>query len=283
MLANISEYIVSIFKFMRIQDILDILIVAYVIYHGIRLMRETRAVQLIKGIVILLVVLQLSVWLNLHMINYILKNAMQVGVLALIIVFQPELRRALEQMGRSQKINKVFNLDDNTEVTFYQNIVDQICTASENLSQTHTGALMVLERQTKIGDIIRTGVSIDSNLSAELLVNIFVPNTPLHDGAVVIRGDRIIAAACFLPLTQNADLALELGTRHRAALGITENSDALVVVVSEETGKISLAMEGSLTRNLTVDSLQKALMKFLSPEDKPGPRRKLFAWKGMKS
>jgi diadenylate cyclase len=281
-LENAYTSLVNLIKFIRIQDFLDILIVAYVIYQGIRLIRETRAIQLIKGILILLVVMQLSTWLNLHMVSYILQNAMQIGLIAIVVVFQPELRRALEQMGRS-RFGNLFTFEDGTSPEAIQSMVDQICHTTSSLSQSKTGALIVLERQTKIGDIIRTGVSLNADVSGELLVNIFVPNTPLHDGAVVIRGNRIIAAACFLPLTQNSDLNLELGTRHRAALGMSETSDAVVVVVSEETGKVSLALDGSLTRNLSPQALNKALVKLLTPDQTAKPRKKFMLFrKGMK-
>lgn len=243
-------------------DIFDILIVAYIIYKTFRLVKETRAEQLIKGIVILLVLLQLSYTLRLNAINFIIRNAMQFGVIAILIVFQPELRRALEKMGRS-RFSKFFVFDDSIEREALENIIKQISDACEVLSKDKIGALIVIERETKIGDIIRTGINLDSYISSELLLNIFTPNAPLHDGAVVIRENRIKAAGCFLPLTQNQYLSKELGTRHRAAIGISENSDAAVVVVSEETGKISIALDGDLTRNLTIETLKKALHKVL--------------------
>lgn len=275
------SYIMYYKQFIRIMDIIDILIVAYAIYKLIKLVRETRAAQLIKGIILLLVAMQLSSLFNLYMVNYVLKNAMQVGVIAIFVVFQPELRRALEKMGRS-KFSKVLSFDDDDIEEKNSHTVDQLCQAVKNLSDNRIGALMILERTTKIGDIIRTGVTLNSEVSAELLINIFVPNTPLHDGAVVIRDNKITAAACFLPLTQNSELNIELGTRHRAAIGITETSDCVALVVSEETGKISLALEGTLTRNLTVDSLERALSKIMSPEPNQLNNRKFKIWKGLK-
>lgn len=275
------SYIMYYKQFVRIMDIIDILIVAYAIYKLIKLVRETRAAQLIKGIILLLVAMQLSSLFNLYMVNYVLKNAMQVGVIAIFVVFQPELRRALEKMGRS-KFSKVLSFDDDDIEEKNSHTVDQLCQAVKNLSDNRIGALMILERTTKIGDIIRTGVTLNSEVSAELLINIFVPNTPLHDGAVVIRDNKITAAACFLPLTQNSELNIELGTRHRAAIGITETSDCVALVVSEETGKISLALEGTLTRNLTVESLERALSKIMSPEPNQLNNRKFKIWKGLK-
>ena len=278
---NFIDRILYYKQFIRIMDIIDILIVAYVIYKGIKLLRETRAATLVKGIVILILAMQLSSLLNLYLVNYILVNAMQVGFIALFVVFQPELRRGLEKMGRSKFGNLLSFYEENNEEQTSMNI-SKICHAVENLSANRVGALIILERQTKIGDIIRTGVTLNSEITAELLVNIFVPNTPLHDGAVVIRSNKIIAAACFLPLTQNSELNIELGTRHRAAIGITETSDCVALVVSEETGKISLALEGTLTRNLTVESLEKALTKILSPEPNHLNSKKFKIWKGLK-
>ena len=207
---------------------------------------------------------------------------MQVGFIALFVVFQPELRRALEKMGRS-KFGKVLTFEEYDTEEKNTHTVNQLCQAVSNLSEHRIGALIILERTTKIGDIIRTGVTLDAEISAELLINIFVPNTPLHDGAVIIRDNRITAAACFLPLTQNNELNIELGTRHRAAIGITETSDCVALVVSEETGKISLALEGTLTRNLTVESLQRALTRILSPEPNQLSTKKFKLWKGLKN
>ena len=260
----LDSFITYTSTFLRIQDILDIIIVAIIIYNGIRLLRDTRAVQLIKGIGILLVVMLVSEWLKLHVTYYLLTNTMQVGVIAVIILFQPELRRALERMGRSS-LSKFLHFEDN-DLESNEQIIEEICVAADELSKEKTGALIVFERETKIGEVVKSGIEIDSKVSAKLMLNIFEPKTPLHDGAVVIRDKRITAAACFLPMTQNNDLNTELGARHRAALGITEASDAVVVIVSEETGRISVAIEGSLTRNLTVESLGKVLAKFLVAE-----------------
>lgn len=280
-MSTIINHIMYYVQFIRIMDIVDILIVAYVIYKGVKLLRETRAAQLVKGIIILILAMQLSSLFNLYLVNYILVNALQVGFVAIIVVFQPELRRALEKMGRS-KFGNVFSFADGNTEEQTSNTISQICRAIENLSQNRVGALIVLERKTKVGDIIRTGVTLNSDVTAELLINVFVPNTPLHDGAIIIRNNKLVAAACFLPLTQNSELNIELGTRHRAAIGITETSDCVSLVVSEETGKISLALEGTLTRNLTVESLEKALTKILSPEPNQLNSKKFKLWKGLK-
>lgn len=245
-------------RMFRLRDLFDILIVAFLIYKGIKLVRETMAAQLVKGIVILLVGTQVSRWLQLNSINYILVNVMQVGLIALLIVFQPELRRTLEKMGRS-KLGNIFSIPDYD----VENTVSQICGAAESLAQARTGAIVVVERDTKLADIAKTGIPVNGEISAQLLVNIFEPNTPLHDGAVIVGDNKIKAAACILPLSENSNIGKELGTRHRAAIGISENADCIVVVVSEETGKISVASNGSLTRNLSIDTLSKALTKSL--------------------
>lgn len=278
----LPDFLHKIVQFVRIQDLLDVLIVAYIIYKAIGLLRETRAVQLIKGIVVLLVIYQISSWLQLGVVNYLMLNTLQFGVIAMLVVFQPELRRALEKVGRS-RFGQVLNIfNPNTPETI-RKTVEKVAESVDTLSKNRIGALIVIERKTKIADIVRTGIAIDSEISAELLVNIFVPNTPLHDGAVVLRENRIMAAGCFLPLTQNQDLMQELGTRHRAALGMSETSDAVVVVVSEETGKISIALEGSLTRNLTVESLVRALLKILIPDSEKKESRKILLWRGKNS
>lgn len=269
------EAVKGVLMMMRPADFVDILIVAFVAYKTARLVRETRAEQLIKGLVVLVVVTQLSHWLQFNTINYILRNTMQVGVVALLVVFQPELRRALEKVGRSNLGNILFSSQN-------QNIdstVSEIVKAVDVFAKDRTGALIVIERETRIGDIITTGTELDAIISAELLINIFTVKTPLHDGAVIVRDGKIKAAACLLPLTQNNSLSRELGTRHRAALGISEVSDSVVVVVSEETGKISIALDGGMTRNLTVDSLQKALYKTLAPDTAEKRTGDIRAWK----
>lgn len=279
-LQTLMAEIASFFRLIQIQDIIDIIIVSFVIYQIIRLVRETRAAQLVKGIIILVVVLQLSSWFHLNVLQYLLENTLQIGFLALIIIFQPELRRALEEVGRS-RFGKLFGSSNprNREYGEDNVAIEEIVRASGILAMNKTGALIVIERSTKLGEIIKTGIPLNADMSAELLLNIFVPNTALHDGAVIVRNDCIIAAACFLPLSQNAFLSKELGTRHRAAVGMSENSDAVIVVVSEETGKISLALNGSLTRNLTSDNLRRALYKTLQPNPSAKKNKKLVFWK----
>lgn len=258
-------YLKSFFQVLKLTDIIDMLLVATIIYQLLKIIKETRAIQLVKGIAIIFLILQVSTWAHLTTLNYLLSNAVQVGMFAIIVIFQPELRSLLEKLGRSKAGKLIDIAAGNAKDESYA--VSEIAKAAADMSATKTGALIVIERETKLGDVIHTGTLIDAEVSAALLENIFVPNTPLHDGAVIIRGERIHTAGCFLPLTSNTNLSRELGTRHRAALGISEASDALVIIVSEETGKISIAINGSLTRNLTEASLKTALGKVLSGEN----------------
>lgn len=242
---------------------MDVLIVAVVIYKLYKLLRETRAEQLAKGIIILLVLTKVSEAMELYTINWILNNAMTVGTLALLIVFQPELRRGLEYIGRSRLLTKSFVEIRGESLS---NVVDEIVEAVASLSRQKIGALIVMERQTGLNEVVETGTRIDGLVSSDLLINIFIPNTPLHDGAVIIKDDMIKAAACFLPLTDNSGLSKELGTRHRAALGISERSDGLAIIVSEETGAISIAENGSISRYLDSKTLRQILIDMYKPK-----------------
>ncbi len=278
-MSYISEFASNFFRFMsmvRVADIIDIVIVSFLVFQVIRFVRETRAELLVKGIIVLVVLLQLSSWFRFNTIQYLLKNIVQLGFFALLIVFQPEMRRGLERIGRSHA-GQILSFNDDKNVV--ETSIEKICEAAKILSQTKTGALICIERSAKLGDIVNTGTPINADISKELLLNIFVPNTPLHDGAVIISNNKITAAACFLPLTPNNDLSKELGTRHRAAIGLSENSDAVVVVVSEETGKISIAIDGGLTRNLTVDTLKRALMKIMETENPSNEKTKFTFFK----
>jgi len=260
-----------------IKAFIDISIVAWVVYKIIILVRETRAWQLIKGILLLLLATELTNVIGLKTINYLLKNVMQFLAIGGIVLFQPELRRALEKIGRN-RFKDLLNFEEADRARIKTTaVIEEIVKACTDLSSKYIGALIVIERETKIGEIINTGTQVDSHVSSELIKNIFVPDTPLHDGAIVIRNNRIKAAACFLPLTENTNLSKELGTRHRAALGITEVSDSIAVVVSEESGKISFALNGGLTRNLTTDTLRKALNKNLL--DGETNTKKLKIWR----
>lgn len=275
----VMAYITDFLKMLKITDIIDIIIVAVIIYNLLKMIKETRAVQLIKGIVLVFFGWQISEILNLTTINFLLRNTMQVGLFAIVVIFQPELRNVLERIGRSTAGDLLsFNVNQNNDNSV-DVVIEEIVNACVDMSHTKTGALIVMERTTKLGEVIKTGTYLGAETTSELLENIFVPNTPLHDGAVVIRESKIHSAGCLLPLTSNINLSRELGTRHRAALGMSENSDAIVIVVSEETGKISLAINGTLTRNLNDNSLKLALGRAFSNQ----PTRdieKIKFWKG---
>ncbi len=240
-----------------ITDVIDILIVAFVVYKVLGFIRETRAEQLIKGLLILVAATFLADAFDLYTISWILNGTLTLGVIALVIVFQPELRRGLEYVGRSKIVKSPFGQFDKEKAKL---IVSSFTKAIDEFSKSKTGALIVVERETALSDVAETGTTLNALVSTELLGNIFYEGAPLHDGAVIIRGDRVMAAGCVLPLTQNNQLSSELGTRHRAALGITENSDALVLVVSEETGIISMADNGKLSRFLDIKSVEKILL-----------------------
>ena len=259
---SVVDYTVSFIRLLRVNDLVDICIVAIAVYYFMMATRGTRAVQLIKGVLILVALYMASSILKFYTLNYIMSALVQVAMFGMIVIFQPELRNLLEKMGRL-KIGHFLGIVTDPAEQGIDNVIENISRASWNMSQTKTGALIVIERNTRLGEYMHSGTIINALVSSELLGNIFVPNTPLHDGAVIIRGNQIITAGCVLPLTANTNLTSELGTRHRAALGLSEASDAVVVVVSEETGKISLAINGSLTRNLTEQSLKKALTKLL--------------------
>lgn len=250
---NLSENPFTLFT-----TILDIVIVLFLLYCFVKMVKGSRAWQLIKGIAFLIIATWLSGLLNLKILNSILTGIMNWGVIAIIVIFQPELRRGLEQLG-TNKFTKFFGLDSDLATKTKEDIYKVVIAATE-LSKTKTGALIVLERDINIQDIIATGVPMNSEVSPQLLVNIFVPKTPLHDGAVVISNNKIAAAACVLPLADDPDIAKELGTRHRAAIGISKESDSIVVVVSEETGKISVAKDGTLIADVREDVLKKILI-----------------------
>ena len=241
--------------------VLDITIVLFLLVYFIKVAKKSRVWQLIKGIVLLIVITFLSNLLELRLLYFILTSFMTYGVIALLIIFQPELRRALEQLG-SSTFTKMFGIDkslrDKTKEDIYKVVI-----AVEEMAKSKTGALIVFERDIKIQDIIETGIKLDSEISPQVLVNIFVPKTPLHDGAAVISNNKITAAACILPLADDKDIAKELGTRHRAAIGISKESEAIAVVVSEETGKVSIAKDGTLIADVKEDALKRILIKNL--------------------
>lgn len=252
--------ILSQFRLFDWTSILDVVVVAVVIYQLLMLIKGTRAVQLLKGILVLLIVSNGADFLHLGTIRWLLDKVWQMMFIALPVVFQPELRRALEQLGRGKFFAR-HPLTLGNEAL--ERLTEEMVRCTQVLSKNRIGALIVLERETGVQDFVETGIKIDGMVSSEFLVNIFIPNTPLHDGAVIIRGDRVAAAGCFLPLSENPNIQKELGTRHRAAIGLTEVSDALTIVVSEETGAISVAIDGSLTRFLDDKMLRDLLTREL--------------------
>jgi len=259
---------------MSIISIIDIIIVAVVVYKLMMIIKGTRAVQLIKGLGVLIMASLVSNLLGFRTFGWILSQLQAVLVIALPVVFQPELRRALEQLGRGKFFARPLVMLNQEAL---QNLVNELIKGVKLLSKNNFGALIIIERETGVNDFIETGTKIDGLVSTEFLVNLFIPKSPLHDGAVIIRGDRVIAAGCFLPLSENPNLSKELGTRHRAALGLTEQSDALAVIVSEETGVISVAEEGRLTRYLDENTLKEILSKRI--QNKQSAATSLFNWR----
>lgn len=248
-----------------IMTVIDVIIVLFLLYKTFVTLKGTRAIQLVKGIVVLVVITYLSGLFKLTILNYVLTSIMSYGVIMLIIVFQPELRRALEQLGTTNRFSRLLGLDQDIVAKKKENVY-KVAIAAVELAKQKKGALIVIERDIKIQDIISTGILMNAEISPQLIVNIFEPNTPLHDGAVVISENKIAAASCMLPLADDKDIARELGTRHRAAIGVSKESDAIVVVVSEETGRMSIAKEGTLIADVREDVLKKILIKNLIKE-----------------
>lgn len=270
--------ILAILRDFRISDLIDILLVSYLFYKGIRIVRETRAMQLAKGIFLLVILYLLALLLNLYTMRFFLDYLLQIGVIAIIVIFQPELRRVLERMGRTKLIAPGGMLSSAPDDELH-NSLQVIAGAAYDLSKTKTGALIVMERQTKLGEQIATGVLIDALPTKSLLGSLFFPNSPLHDGAVIIRDGRIHAAGCFLPRPQNEEfIDHQLGSRHRAAIGMSENSDAIIIIVSEETGIISVAESNRLVRDFTQESLLKYLQDRILPAQ-PDKEKKIGFWK----
>ena len=257
-------------KTMGITDLLDVIIVAYLIYKVIWFVRRTNSYNLAKGVVLILIVLWLSYIFHLTMINFLLRRMVELGLIALVVLFQPELRRLLERMGRS------FSSKRSVSSTEIEDAISQTVLACTQMSASHTGALLIFERKEKLNSIMTTGTIINSDISAELIKNLFYNKAPLHDGAVIMREGRIAAAGCVLPLTQSTNLSKELGMRHRAGIGLSEQSDAVVIIVSEETGDISLAVEGLLKRHLNGGTLDKLLRtELIRQEEESSTRVKL--------
>ena len=272
-LKGIGNYLLLI----RVTDVLDIVIIAFLVYNLLRVVKSTRAENILKGVVAFLLVLWMVDILQLNTIAYIMKNLVQVGILAIIILFQPEIRQILEKVGsRNIKLLRVFN--DPKQQSELETAIDQTVIACSEMSQSKTGVLIVFERDIHLDDMVRSGTTLDAAVSSELLKNIFFVKAPMHDGAVIIRHGRILGAGCMLPLSKNVNLSRDLGMRHRAGIGMSENSDAVVVIVSEETGSISVAIGGMLKRHLKPETLSKLLRNELMPQEdevEEKPRRTL--------
>lgn len=272
-MQDLISYIAAVLSGIRIADIIDITIVAFLLYYVYKFIRDRRAGKLALGVILLILFMLISEFLNMYAMSFIMQNLFQVGIIALIIVFQPELRSALEKMGaepfKTLKIGERQNRPDNV-----QELIGALCSAVCDMSLEKTGALIVIERSTRLGDIIKTGTVIDAKADPFLIKNIFYNKAPLHDGAMIIRDGRICAAGCFLPLSSNPEIIKDLGTRHRAGIGMSEDSDAVVIIVSEETGTISSALDGKLTSSYSYQSLKKFLEGELITEDEETGRKK---------
>ncbi|MBQ9492530.1 MAG: diadenylate cyclase CdaA [Oscillibacter sp.] len=268
--AMIGRYLLSI----QFAGYLDIAVMVYVLYRVLLLVRKTRAVSLLKGLLVFLGVLLVSTIFQLHGINYIMNRLVDWGVLALIILFQPEIRRILEQMG-SRRFMAI--LTPTVSAGLMEQVISQTVLACTEMSQSRTGALIVFEREIKLDELVRSGTVLDASVSGELLKNIFFVKAPLHDGAVIVRNGRILGAGCVLPLSRNVNLSRDLGTRHRAGIGMSENSDAVIVIVSEETGTISVANGGMLKRHLKAETLENLLRnELLTPEETETRKQRFF-------
>lgn len=270
MLADFWAHIQNVFSTIQFKDCVDILVVAYLIYSVLRFIKQTRAGNLLRGLVFLLVLIFLAKLMNLSAVGYLMNNVLQLSFITIIIVFQPELRSLLEKLGRINFSNVLpFSKSGNTERDRIENAIEHICECCGDLSNRKIGGLIVFENTTKLGDIAATGTYLHCDLSAQMLVTIFFPKTPLHDGAVLVEDFKIVSAGCLLPLSQRLEISKALGTRHRAAVGLSEISDALIVVVSEETGKISYAKNGEIHLGISTDELRKVLWdNFLSETKK---------------
>ncbi|MFM1525698.1 MULTISPECIES: diadenylate cyclase CdaA [Helcococcus] len=252
------------FMTIKMTDIIDVLVMTFIIYKVIMLVRETRAAQLLKGLFLILIFSRISILLNLYTVNWLISSVFTVGVVLIIVVFQPELRRAFEKLGRSNSIFTSIVKLKTQQINFK---TEEIVNAVASLSRQKIGALIVIENGVGLADIVETGTMLNSEISSELIINLFFPNSPLHDGAVIIKDEKIVAAGCFLPLSSNNSISKELGTRHRAALGMSEKSDAFIIVVSEETGIITTVQNSSISRHIDSETLKNTLNKLFVESD----------------
>ena len=280
--TSLKKYI-HVFDLPKVSviDVLEIVILAFVIYHVALWIKNTRAWTLLKGIIVLLACYVIAYILGMNVIVWIFERTISIGITALMIVFQPELRRALEELGQKNIVSTLIPFDDtrNQNERFSEHSINEIVKATVEMAKVKTGALIIIEKDIDLSEYERTGIELDSTISSQLLINIFEHNTPLHDGAVIIRGDRIVSATCYLPLSDNMGLSKELGTRHRAGVGISEVTDSLTIIVSEETGRISVAIGGKLLRNIDGDLLKKKLTEM---QGKSGDEVEKKRWKGLR-
>lgn len=278
-LANDMSWFTMPTVSIAITDVLEIFILAFLVYSLLLWIKSTRAWTLLKGLMVLVVCVSLVYILHMDTLIFIVNRGIDIAITAAIVIFQPELRRALEQIGEKQIVSSLIPIDTGRDVTerFSDKTVNEIAKAASEMGKAKTGALIVIEQNVRLDEYERTGITLDSVLTSQLLINIFEHNTPLHDGAVIVRGNRITSATCYLPLSDNMMLSKELGTRHRAGVGISEVTDSLTVIVSEETGGISVAYKGELKRNITVDELKEQLVML---QNKTVPQKKFRIWKG---
>lgn len=283
-ISSLWSQFLSLLSSFNISSALDVLLVSFIIFSGIKLIRETRAEQLVKGIILLLGIWIVANIFSMNMMKTILSYFFNFSVIALLIIFQPEIRRALEQMGRNNFGKKLglLNKEEENKKEKKQRCISAVVDSAAYLQEQKTGALMVIERETKLGDIINTGTVVEALPSQQLICNIFFNKAPLHDGAMVLRDGMVYAAGCILPLTKSNKVSTELGTRHRAAIGMSENSDAVIVIVSEETGQISIALNGVLTRNYTRETLQNALEEYLNSAGEQKAQKKIPSFRKAK-
>lgn len=264
----------------RWEDIVEVIIISFLLYEIMAWVKHTKVWLLMKGIIIIIVFILLALIFEMHTIIWIVENVLSIAVTAVIVILQPELRHALEELGRKSFITNIISFEKPTDERFSDKTVNDLVKASFEMGKVKTGALMVIEQNVLLTEYERTGIEVDGLISSQLLINIFEHNTPLHDGAVVIRGNRVVSATCYLPLSDNMGISKELGTRHRAAVGISEVTDALTIIVSEETGHVSVTYEGKLYRNLDADGLREKIHMIQNKEVEENKKQKRRLWKG---
>lgn len=283
-MENIKNFIETYFDWfyipkITISDVFEIILIAILVYYVMDWLKKTRAWMLVKGILVLLLITGIAMVFQFNTILWLFKNTISVGVIAVIIIFQPEFRRALEQLGRRNYLSELLNSDENKMTSkLDKRSLSEIAKASYIMGENKTGALIVIEKNVRLGDYERTGINIDAEISSQLLINIFEHNTPLHDGAVLVRDNRIVSATCYLPLTDNMDINKDLGTRHRAAIGVSEVSDSITIIVSEETGAVSLAHNGNIYRGLEKEEFVDKISQLMKSES---IIKKTKWWKGI--